>query len=50
MDVHIEEETHQVAALSVQGPTSYSVLSAAGLTGLEQLKTLWYSSVLIKWL
>ena len=38
MDVHIEEETHQVAALSVQGPTSYSVLSAAGLTGLEQLK------------
>jgi aminomethyltransferase len=38
MDVHIEEETHQIAALSVQGPTSYSVLSAAGLTGLVQLK------------
>jgi len=38
MDVSIEEETHEVAALAVQGPTSCSVLSAAGITGLEQLK------------
>lgn len=38
MDVSIEEETHDVAALSVQGPTSYSVLSAAGVPGLEELK------------
>jgi aminomethyltransferase len=37
-DVCIEEETFDVAALSVQGPTSYSVLSAAGITGLESLK------------
>lgn len=38
MDVTIEEETHEVAALSVQGPTSCSVLSEAGIDGLEQLK------------
>ena len=37
-DVSIKLETHDVAALSVQGPTSYSVLCAAGLTGLENLK------------
>ena len=37
-DVTIEEETHDVAALAVQGPTSCSVLSAAGLEGLDQLK------------
>ncbi|MBT5073698.1 MAG: aminomethyl transferase family protein [Kordiimonadaceae bacterium] len=37
-DVSIEEETHDVAALSVQGPTSYSVLCAAGISGLEELK------------
>lgn len=38
MDVSIEEETHEVAALSVQGPTSCSVLSAAGIQGLDELK------------
>lgn len=38
MDVNIEEETHDVAALSVQGPTSYSVLTAAGVAGLDELK------------
>jgi aminomethyltransferase len=39
MDVSIEEETHEVAALSVQGPTSCSVLSAAGIQGLDELKS-----------
>lgn len=38
MDVSIEEETHEVAALSVQGPTSYSVLTAAGIDQLSDLK------------
>lgn len=38
MDVSIEEETAEVAALSVQGPTSCSVLTAAGIEDLEQLK------------
>lgn len=38
MDVTIEKETHDIAALSVQGPTSYSVLNAAGIDGLEALK------------
>ena len=38
MDVSIQPETHQVAALSVQGPTSHALLSAAGVVGLEQLK------------
>jgi aminomethyltransferase len=37
-DVHIETETHDVAALAVQGPTSYSVLTAAGIDNLDQLK------------
>ena len=37
-DVHIEEETFDVAALSVQGPTSFSVLTAAGIHGLDELK------------
>jgi len=37
-DVHVETETHDVAALAVQGPTSYSVLTAAGIDGFEQLK------------
>ncbi len=37
-DVHIEVETHDVAALAVQGPTSYSVLAAAGINDLDQLK------------
>jgi aminomethyltransferase len=38
MDVRIEEETHDVAALAVQGPTACSVLIAAGFNGLDQLK------------
>ena len=37
-DVHVEVETHEVAALAVQGPTSYSVLAIAGINELEQLK------------
>jgi len=37
-DVNIETETHDVAALAVQGPTSYSVLTAAGINDLEDLK------------
>lgn len=37
-EVHVEMETHDVAALAVQGPTSYSVLAAAGINGLDQLK------------
>jgi aminomethyltransferase len=38
-DVTIEEETHDVAALAVQGPTSCAVLMAAGLKGLDKLKS-----------
>jgi aminomethyltransferase len=37
-DVQVETETHDVAALAVQGPTSYSVLAAAGINDLDQLK------------
>jgi len=37
-DVSIETETHDVAALAVQGPTSYSVLTEAGISGLEELR------------
>jgi len=37
-DVNVEVETHDVAALAVQGPTSYSVLAAAGIDDLDQLK------------
>ena len=37
-DVTIEEETHEIAALAIQGPTSYAVLTAAGLGDLELLK------------
>jgi aminomethyltransferase len=37
-DVQITVETHDVAALAVQGPTSFSVLTAAGFTGLDNLK------------
>ena len=36
-DVSIEIETHDVAALAVQGPTSYSVLTEAGIAGLDEL-------------
>ncbi len=38
MDVTIEQETHAIAALAVQGPTSCSVLMAAGVSGLAQLR------------
>ncbi|MGH8193716.1 MAG: aminomethyltransferase family protein, partial [Woeseiaceae bacterium] len=38
MDVHIVEETGDIAALAVQGPTSYSVLKSMQLDGLENLK------------
>lgn len=37
-DVQIELETHDVAALAVQGPTSFSVLALAGIGGLDALK------------
>jgi aminomethyltransferase len=37
-DVRVEEITSQVAALSVQGPTSCYVLKKFGLAGVEQLK------------
>jgi len=37
-DVHIDVETHDVAALAVQGPTSCSVLTVAGINDLDQLK------------
>lgn len=36
-DVSISEVTPEVAALALQGPTSYSVLKAIGLQGLETL-------------
>jgi len=37
-DVEIEEVTEEIAALSVQGPTSCAVLKAFGLEGVERLK------------
>ena len=37
-DVVLEEESDKIAALAVQGPTSYSVLTAAGFTGLDSLR------------
>lgn len=37
-DVTIEEETETLAALALQGPTSFSVLAGAGFTGIEALK------------
>ncbi len=37
-DVGIEEITEEIAGLSLQGPTSYAVLKAAGFTGIEMLK------------
>ena len=36
-DVNIVEETHDVAALAVQGPTSCAILKKMGLTGVENL-------------
>ncbi len=37
-EVEIREVTDQIAALSLQGPTSCSVLKAMGLSGIENLK------------
>jgi aminomethyltransferase len=37
-DVEIAEVTEEIAALSVQGPTSCAVLKAFGLDGVERLK------------
>ena len=36
-DVTIEEDTHNVAALALQGPTSCAVLKDMGLSGIENL-------------
>ncbi len=38
LDVHVREETAEVAALALQGPTSFSVLAAAGLESIASLK------------
>jgi aminomethyltransferase len=37
-DVRIEDESHSVAGLALQGPTSYSVLREAGFDAIEELK------------
>ena len=37
-DVSVTHETDDVAALAVQGPTSFSVLSKLGFDGLEELR------------
>jgi glycine cleavage system T protein (aminomethyltransferase) len=37
-DVEVSEVTEQIAALSLQGPTSCAVLKAAGLAAVERLK------------
>ena len=36
--VEIAEETSEIAAVALQGPTSFAVLEAAGFAGLESLK------------
>ncbi len=36
-DVHVVEETHDIAGLALQGPTSCAVLKDMGLTGIENL-------------
>ena len=36
-DVNIHEDTHEVAGLALQGPTSCAVLKRMGLTGIETL-------------
>ena len=38
LDVRITEETDDIAALAVQGPTSYSVMKNMGFQGIEELK------------
>ena len=37
-NVNIEKETDDIAALAVQGPTSFSVLNKIGIEGLDKLK------------
>ncbi len=37
-DVNIVEDTHDVAALALQGPTSCATLKAMGLSGIENMK------------
>ena len=37
-DVNIAVETHDIAALAVQGPTSFSVLAEASIVGVEELR------------
>ena len=37
-DVEVREDTHEVAALAAQGPTSCAVLKNMGLSGVERLK------------
>jgi aminomethyltransferase len=37
-DVSVAEETHDVAALALQGPTSCATLKEMGLTGIENIK------------
>ena len=37
-DVSVVEETADIAALAVQGPTSFTILKKMGLNGLENLK------------
>jgi aminomethyltransferase len=37
-DVNVVEETHDVAGLALQGPTSCAVLKEMGLAGIEELK------------
>lgn len=37
-DVQIHEDTHEVASLAVQGPTSCAILRKMGLAGIEMLK------------
>jgi aminomethyltransferase len=38
LDVEITEETDDIAALAVQGPTSFSVMKNMGFEGIEDLK------------
>lgn len=38
MDVSIVDETSDICGLAVQGPTSFSILSAMGLDGIESLR------------
>jgi len=38
MDVSIVDETEDICSLAVQGPTSFSILSAMGLDGIEKLR------------